>query len=379
MAKKINKYKFLHEQALIWDRGIIEDEYTFTGRFDDRLSKDYATSRMLAANDVIYDNVPKRKIGATNFNANNSCYSPQNIKNYDKITEILELERLENPEAQLMNVPQDEYSHWLSHSPDQMQSEFNYKKEIIDTYLDSLENEISKKVIKVITDTKTNNYVKFLDQDYDTMDSQQQKVYDDIVKFYENKKIIEMNEEKKFINHYKEVSETFHEIENTTRDIQAQKQYQPLANKEELTLPKRKSERYQYEDPKNFEKAVYEQIAKQNNIGENFSQVNNNEQSKPMTNIVQEKQLFENLEQQTAPINNEFHLIPNSQVANLFHIPNCSTIEQLITERKKAEKSNSETIHDIVVKQILVNNSIVSSQKQNNQQEKIINQQNIKF
>lgn len=267
-----------------------------------------------------------------------------------------------------MEVPADVLEKWSSISPLKYFESYKNRKELLDRYLSTFDAEKRNKIVQTMCSGESINYISFLETDPADMNEQQIKIYDDIITHYENYYINEMRKQNALTDQYLSNQKTLDNI--STNNIYSE------SNSIERETPVSKLVQNNYHN-EFMESISGKEIASDSNNLETSKSID----SKPLNftdsiktsrivqpNIYVDKSL--NKAQVYTPNENrqdikvtdlkDYHSLPNLQLKNLFNIPQCYNIADLISARKQAEDTNRNIIHDIVADQIHTNTEVAN-------------------
>lgn len=335
------------------------DEVELTGEFIGKFNKAEFREKLSYATGKYYDNLPVRE----------KVTRERVYEEYDYEVQRQLSSKNKGPISKI-EVPDDVYDRWAHLNPQDYLADYNNRKSIIDAYLNNFDEDKRLRLKQTMSDTYDGQgYVWFLDKDYETMNQKQKAIYEDIIKFYEEVYLEELRTEQEMLEQIR-----------LSKEVYEQNEMDQISNNKDEEF----SEYFNPIDQKDLLYKVAEQTTTQTNHQEELI-------FKPQTQIIEianteKNEIDFNAVREPVVVDDEYmknyKTIPSTHFKNLFNVPQCYNVADLIAARKEVEVRNHELINEIVSEEISTNNLIInnlnaSQDNFNNQNVENFNHQNV--
>lgn len=342
-----SKYRQLSEKANWWDNKPHSD-INLNGRVLKWFSPSYFERRWGFVSNKYYEGLPTRERITSQRMLEEFAYRNEQR---GKLTP--------QPLINMMNVPADVAEQWNSISPTKYFESYKNRKELLDRYLSNFDLETRNKYVQIMCSGDSINYVSFLEADPSKMSEQQRKIYEDVINYYEYYYIGEMQKQQSLSRQYLENQKLIDDISaiknfNSTNQIEYEP---PLSN-----LIQNENQRQLFEPSVEGEITIEPSKTDESEVI-NIKPLVFADAIKTADNMFAQRQAFtpnQNRQDIKVTVLKDFQTLPNLQLKNLFNVPQCYNIGDLISARKQAEDTNRTIIHDIVVDQIHTNNEVAN-------------------
>lgn len=313
------------------------DEVELTGEFIGKFNKAEFMEKQSFSNGRYYDNIPVREKVTRERVYDEYDYEVQRQLNAQDKGPISNIE-----------VPNDVYNKWAHLNPQDYISDYNNRKNIIDAYLNNFDEEKRLRLKQTMSNSYDGQgYVLFLDTDYATMNEKQKLIYEDIIKFYEEVYLADLRTEQEILEQIKQ-----------SKEVYQQNEMNEISKNREDNI----SEEFNPIDQKDLLNQTINQTSTQNTEHEELV-------FKPQTKIVEQSNLQKSevdyAVREPVIVDEEYmknyRTIPSTHFKNLFNVPQCYNVADLIAARKEVEVRNHELITEIVSDEISTNNLIVNN------------------
>lgn len=353
------------------------EEMEFNGEYIGRFDKESFKDGQWFANGEYYNDIPMRKKLTNRFSYDEYYYKMLRENNNKNKRPIVN-----------MNVPSEFAENWVHFNLRDYMGDYSNRKNLIIAYLKNFNEEkclLLKEAMSNNNDIES--YVWFLDIAFDAMSQEQKYIYEDIVKFYEEVYRAELVKEQEIAEQIKLSKEAVEQIKLDPVSIEATKQAQVTPVSVEVAQENQA-------DPifNDYENNMHETIieSEQNKPLDQTSV--ESEQNKPLDETKVESEIitseqYKIIEKPQAPMPGVYNLqqnqinidsvaksfvandqyinnnqiIPNTHFKNLYNVPQCYNIADLIYARKKAEIENYQLVTEMVSDQINTNNSAINN------------------
>lgn len=313
------------------------DEVELTGEFIGKFNKAEFMEKQSFSNGRYYDNIPVREKVTRERVYDEYDYEVQRQLNAQDKGPISNIE-----------VPNDVYNKWAHLNPQDYISDYNNRKNIIDAYLNNFDEEKRLRLKQTMSNSYDGQgYVLFLDTDYATMNEKQKLIYEDIIKFYEEVYLADLRTEQEILEQIKQ-----------SKEVYQQNEMNEISKNREDNI----SEEFNPIDQKDLLNQTINQTSTQNTEHEELV-------FKPQTKIVEQSNLQKSevdyAVREPVIVDEEYmknyRTIPSTHFKNLFNVPQCYNVADLIAARKEVEVRNHELITEIVSDEISTNNLIINN------------------
>lgn len=313
------------------------DEVELTGEFIGKFNKAEFMEKQSFSNGRYYDNIPVREKVTRERVYDEYDYEVQRQLNAQDKGPISNIE-----------VPNDVYNKWAHLNPQDYISDYNNRKNIIDAYLNNFDEEKRLRLKQTMSNSYDGQgYVLFLDTDYATMNEKQKLIYEDIIKFYEEVYLADLRTEQEILEQIKQSKEVYQQNEmneiSKNREDNISEEFNPIDQKDLLnqTINQTSTQNTEHEE------LVFKpqtKIAEQSNL-----------QKSEVDYAVREPVIVDE------EYMKNYRTIPSTHFKNLFNVPQCYNVADLIAARKEVEVRNHELITEIVSDEISTNNLIINN------------------